>query len=438
MNWLFNSKLTGRTTNHLLATPADPKEAPLEVTHDYTKRINYPIMKQKVYPLLAALLLVPLALNAEDSTKTLLDTVPFTSGKEGYACYRCPTLAVSTQGTVLAFCEGRVNSHQDEDNMDVVLKRSTDGGRTWGPLQVLANDGKNPCKNQCPVVLPSGRILLVWLWNKWISSEKDRTTREVFVMHSDDDGVTWSKPRNITASVYQPGWRWYGTGPCHAIVKRSEPHKGRVVVAARHNAKDKHMFTHVIYSDDGGDTWKIGGIVPREKTSEATVVELSNGDLMLNCRNQNDEENHRVVSVSKDGGSTFTEAWLEKQLVEPRGCQASLLYHSRNPATSKGNILFSNPANAAVRSDGTLKLSEDDGRTWTKAFRYAKKPAPNFTGYSDIALMPDGSVGILHERGDLADANKKIERYDEVGFTVVPLAEIRTPLSPTPTKGSTK
>jgi sialidase-1 len=375
---------------------------------------------------------------AANSPMSGFDSVPFTGGKEGYACYRCPTLAVSTQGTVLAFCEGRVNSHQDEDDMDVVLKRSVDGGRTWGPLQVLANDGKNPCKNQCPVVLPSGRILLVWLWNKWISSENGRTTREVFVMHSDDDGVTWSKPRNITASVYQPGWRWYGTGPCHGIVKRSEPHKGRVVIAARHNAKDTHMFTHVIYSDDGGGTWKIGGSVPREKTSEATVVELSNGDLMLNCRNQNDGENHRVVSVSKDGGATFSETWLEKQLVEPRGCQASLLYHSPNPATGKGNILFSNPANATVRSDGMLKLSEDDGRTWTKAFRYAKKPAPNFTGYSDIAVMPDGSIGILHERGDLADANKKSERYDEVGFTVVPFAEIRTPLSPTPTKGSTK
>ena len=188
--------------------------------------------------LLNLVLLAPLAaLHAGESPKAQLDSVPFTGGKEGYACYRCPTLAVSAKGTVLAFCEGRVNSHRDEDDMDVVLKRSTDGGRTWGPLQVLANDGRNPCKNQCPVVLPSGRILLVWLWNKWIPSENDRTTREVFVMYSDDDGVTWSKPRNITASVYQPAWKWYGTGPCHAIVKRSEPHKGRIVVPARHNAK---------------------------------------------------------------------------------------------------------------------------------------------------------------------------------------------------------
>ncbi|MFN9507730.1 MAG: exo-alpha-sialidase [Planctomycetota bacterium] len=354
-----------------------------------------------------------------------LDSVAYVSGTEGYACYRCPTLAVSNAGTVLAFCEGRVHGHKDEDDMDVVLKRSTDGGRTWGPLQVLANDGKNPCKCQCPVVLPSGRILLVWLWNKWIPSEKDRTTREVYVMHSDDDGVTWSKARKITDSVYESDWQWYGTGPCHGIVMRSDPYKGRIVVPARHNTKKAHMVSHVIYSDDGGDTWQRGGSVPRQQTTECTVVELSNGDLMLNSRNQNDRENHRVVSISKDGGQTFTETWLESQLVEPRGCQASLLFHSLNTKTQKGNILFSNPANAEYRSDGTLKLSQDDGRTWTNSFRYAKQPAPNFTGYSDIALMPDQSIGILHERGSLEEASKKSDRYDEIGFTVVGFDQIK-------------
>lgn len=248
-------------------------------------------------------------------------------------------------------------------------------------------------------------------------------------MHSDDDGVTWSAPRKITSSVYEKNWRWYGTGPCHGIVKTRQPHRGRIIVPARHNTEKTHMVSHFIYSDDNGETWHLGGSVPREQTTEATVVELSNGDLMLNSRNQRGDEQHRVVSISKDGGASFAEVWLETQLVEPRGCQGSLLFHSLNAATGKGNILFSNPANAEFRSDGTLKLSEDDGRTWTKAFRYAKKPAPNFTGYSDIVAMPDGSIGILHERGDLADASEKKERYDEVAFLVVPFEALKTPLS---------
>ncbi len=381
-------------------------------------------------PLIGALLLTTVCTaGTAEPAPWPLDSTPYVAGEEGYACYRCPTLAVSAKGTVLAFCEGRVNSQKDEDDMDVVLKRSTDGGRTWGPLQVLANDGRNPCKNQCPVVLPSGRILLVWLWNKWIPTEKDRTTREVFVTQSDDDGVTWSKPRDITASACQPDWKWYGTGPCHAIVKRSEPHKGRIVVPARHNTKRTHMVSHVIYSDDNGETWQIGGSVPRPQTTECTVVELSNGDLMLNSRNQNGKEDCRVASISKDGGATFSEVWLEKALVEPHGCQASLLFHSLNPATGKATILFSNPANADSRSDGTLKLSEDDGRTWVKAFCYAPKPAPYFTGYSDIALLPSGDVAILYERGDLRASDSKKERYDEVGFAVVPFDKVTRPFA---------
>ena len=110
-----------------------------------------------------------------------------------------------------------------------------------------------------------------------------------------------------------------------------------------------------------------------------------------------------------DGGATFSQVWLETALIEPRGCQGSLLFHSLDSMTGKGNIVFSNPANATIRADGTLKLSEDDGRTWTKSLRYARKPAPNFTGYSDIAAMPDGSVGVLYERGDLEDASRKPE-----------------------------
>ena len=380
--------------------------------------------------LILSLLAATTCLHAAESRAETVESAPFVAGKDGYACYRCPTLAVSAKGPVLAFSEGRVNGHKDEDDMDVVLRRSVDGGRTWLPLQVLANDGRNPCKNQCPVVLPSGRILLVWLWNAWVATEKERTTREVHVMHSDDDGASWSPTRRITSQVYGKDWGWYGTGPCHAIVKRSPPNQGRIIVPARHNSAGVHMITHLIYSDDGGETWRIGGSVPRERTSEATVVELSNGDLMLNCRNQRGDEHHRVASVSKDGGLSFTETWLEKQLVEPRGCQASLLFHSPNPVTGKGNILFSNPANREFRSDGTLRLSEDDGRTWTKSYRYAKKPAPNFTGYSDLALMPDGSVAVLHERGDLTDASKKGDRYDEVAFLVVPFEALKATPSP--------
>ena len=348
------------------------------------------------------------------------ESVVFTGGKEGYACYRTPALAVSSEGTVLAFCGGRVNDHRDEGDIDIVLKRSTDGGQTWGPLQILANDGPNPCKNPAPVILPSGRVLLLYLWNKSIASEKDRTTREVYIIHSDDDGLTWSEPRNITASVYREGWRWYGLGPCHAIVKMRDPHRGRIVVPARHNTEDGPTRPHVIYSDDDGETWQIGGIVDRAKATESTIVELSNGALMINCRNQKNDETHRVVAVSSDGGESFGPARLEPAHPEPRGCQGSLAFHSLNAETGRGNIIFSNPANEKIRSDGTLQLSTDDGATWTGRYRYAPAPAPYFTGYSDIAVFADGSIGVLYERGEYEEGESKGERYDEMAFGRVP------------------
>ena len=112
-------------------------------------------------------------------------STPFVGGKEGYACYRAPAIIITNKGTVLAFCEGRVNNASDEGDIDIVLKRSIDGGKTWGRLIVLGNDGINRCKNACPVVLPTGRILVVWLWNKAIPSKKYRTTRDVYMTYSD-------------------------------------------------------------------------------------------------------------------------------------------------------------------------------------------------------------------------------------------------------------
>jgi sialidase-1 len=353
------------------------------------------------------------------------ETAPFVSATESYFCYRAPAIAVTQRGSILVFSEGRVHHQRDEGDIDLVLKRSTDGGRTWSKQVVLENDGANPCKNPAPVVLPNGRVLLLWLWNKSIASEKDRTTREVYVTFSDDDGVTWSKSRNISSSVYGKDWRWYGIGPGHGIVKTRGPH-GRIVIPARHNARTTRMISHIIYSGDNGESWKIGGSAPRQMTNESTVVELSNGELMLNSRNGNKGKNEcRAVSLSKDGGTTFDRFYVDPALLEPgNGCQGSLLNHSMNAETGKANILFSNPNHGEFRVNGTLKLSSDDGKTWTKSYRYSD-PFPKFSGYSDLAVIRNGSIAVVFEKGEHYD---KIQRYKEIGFRVIKLSEISTPI----------
>jgi len=361
-------------------------------------------------------------------------TPPFESGLNGYAAFRQPALVISGKGTVLAFCQGRLNGHQDEGDIDVVLRRSYDNGKTWEKMQIIADDGKNPCKVACPVVLDSGRILLLWAWNKSISSKKARNklphpARPVFLTYSDDDGKTWAKSRDISSMVYGKDWGWSGLGPCHGIVKRRDPHKGRIVVAARHNVKNsaKSGVSHVIYSDDEGKNWNIGGSALKS-SSESTVVELSNGELMLNSRNQRSKSPYRLVSLSRDGGKTFYKSYEEKAHIEPRGCQGSLLFHSINKETGMGNIIFSGPRHPEWRANGCLQLSEDDGKTWKKRRRYSGKPL-KFSGYSDIALINGNDIAVLFERGGIQVNEKgksiKGERYDRIGFKIIPFSALK-------------
>lgn len=321
----------------------------------------------------------------------------FTSGQDGYACMRVPSIVTSNKGTILAFCEGRRDSCSDEGDIDIILRRSTDGGRTWRPVQVLANDNRNPCKNPVPVVLPTGRILLLWLWNKWISNKDERTTRKVYITHSDDDGLTWHNSREITSQVYGPGWTWYGLGPCHGMVKTLSPAAGRIIVPARHGGgKGIKQRAHIIYSDDGGQTWAIGGISPQDATGEATAAELGDGGIMLNSRSR---VKRRIVSISRDGGMTFESSELSS-LIEPQnGCQASLITYAFHPSTSQATLLFSNPMDSQNRTNGRLRLSLNNGRTWNNGFLYSN-PSPAFSGYSDITVLPNRDVGILFESGD--------------------------------------
>lgn len=371
-----------------------------------------------------------LAVNTAEEREPL--QLIFRNGDEGYAVYRTPNLLMTKEGTLLAFTQGRVHSHHDEGVINVVLKRSFDEGKTWGPLQVVAEDGDNPCKTGGPVLLDDGRIMLVWLWNEYIGNDEDlRTTRMIYIQFSDDEGATWSERRDITPQVFMDHWGWYGIGPAKGLVKQHEPNKGRIIVPARHQntLPNQRTSSHIIYSDDQGETWHIGAIALRNRTTESTVVELSNGDLLMNSRNSVGGQNARVVSVSKDGGQTFESVEININLIEPDGCQGELLFHSHNHETNKHNILFSNPNHTSNRVHGSIKLSEDDGQTWTRRFVYSN-PAPAFSGYSSPAVLnEDGDIGVLFETGESHE--KPLRWYGKdggIGFRVVRFDEINEPL----------
>ncbi len=345
----------------------------------------------------------------------------FIGGQDGYDTYRIPAIVKSSKGTLLAFCEGRKNGRSDSGDIDLILRRSQDGGKTWSKIITVWDDGHNTCGNPSPVVdSQTGRIHLLMTWNKGEDNEQEIRenkgigTRRVFVTFSDDDGQSWAKPVDITASAKKPEWTWYATGPCHSIQIGS----GRIIVPCNHgnivNGRSTGTTSHLIFSDDHGKSWHIGAVAP--VGNESTVAELRNGEILLNMRKNKKGEwqayTGRLGIKSSDGGESFGEPFVMEDLVEPI-CNASMInYAPGGRKTSK--ILFSNPADSARRINLTLKLSKNGGRTWRKVFTLTEGPA----AYSDLCVMPDGSVIVLYESG-------KESPYENISVSRIPARVIR-------------
>ncbi|HEX8914526.1 MAG TPA: sialidase family protein [Humisphaera sp.] len=337
-------------------------------------------------------------------------TAPFIGGEGGYAVYRIPSLVVTRAGTLLAFAEGRLNKSDHAEN-DVVLRRSGDGGRTWGPVQVVAEDGRNCLNNPTAVVLRgSGRILL--MYQRYPLGKHERQVKPgvagddtclCFVAASEDDGRTWSKPADVTPQVKRPTVATsLASGPGVGIELARGKHAGRILFPMNQGPLSDCQV-YAAYSDDGGRTWRYGDLAPAGaagRGNEVQVVELSDGRVMLNSRGSAGKR-FRKVAVSGDGGQTWSPLRDDEALPESQ-CQASILRYdapaaagTTRPAGNGGNgtILFVNPAVTQGRSRGTVRLSEDDGATWTAS----RELVPGAFAYSCLAVLPDASVACLYE-----------------------------------------
>lgn len=323
----------------------------------------------------------------------------FKSGEEGYKCYRIPAIVTTNKGTLLAFAEARKNSCGDAGDIDLVVKRSSDGGKTWSPMNIIWDDAENTCGNPSPVVdKKTGNIILLSTWNLGSDHEKQiiagtsQDTRRIFTLTSDNEGETWSEAREITADVKLPSWTWYATGPCNGIQVESGKYKGRIVIPCDHIEKEsKKYYSHSIYTDDGGQTWKLGGTTPADMVNECTVAELPKGKLMLNMRNYN-EIRVRRFAVSKDGGMTWSALEGDNTLIEPI-CQASLIAFKHG---KKRALAFSNPASQKSRTNMTVRISYDQGKTWK--LTNAIHPGP--AAYSNMVQLPNGNLACLYEAGE--------------------------------------
>jgi sialidase-1 len=361
-------------------------------------------------------------------------TVVFKSGTEGHKIYRIPAIVKLPNGNILAFCEGRVNGGSDFGDINIVMKQSTDYGKTWSALKTLVDYNNLQAGNPAPVVdltdplYPQGRIFLFYNTGNNYESElrKGNGIREVLYISSVDNGQTWSDPVNITLQVHRPkqqtvnpaynfseDWRSYANTPGHAMQFTQGKYKGRIYVAANHSFgtplphyADGRAFGY--YTDDHGKTFHLSNDISLKGGNEATAAELSDGKLMLNVRNQYGDVKSRIVAIANNGGINWDTVYFDKNLPDPV-CEGSIL--TVGFKKGKAVLAFCNAADTTQRNNLTLRISYDEGKTWTKNYvidrSEEKDQRKDYTAYSDIVLLKKNKIGILYERAG----------YSEIVFT---------------------
>lgn len=329
-----------------------------------------------------------------------VESVPFRSGQGGYHTYRIPAIARSTNGTLLAYCEGRKNSGSDSGDIDIVLRRSTNNGLTWLALSLVQEEGGNAAitiGNPAPVVdETTGYIHLLFC----------RNNSRVFHTVSTNDGITWSARTEITATVKLSSWGWYATGPGHGIQLQRGAQAGRLVVASDHNTTNGVNGAQVVYSDNHGATWQLGaingssgGVNPNETLCVELVTNAPSGGsrIYFNSRESGSASGTRGEAWSTNGGASFVGPHTNRTAFVCPVVQGGLL---RLRATDEGSlsnrILFTCPNDASTRVMMSVWSSTNEAMSWSAPKLVFAGPS----AYSDLARTSAGEVALLYEKGD--------------------------------------
>ena len=315
-----------------------------------------------------------------------------------YDTFRIPATCRSKSGTILAFAEGR-KSVDDQASNVLVLRRKLRRSAGWEPLQVVVRDEPNSLNNPCVLSAKSGRIWL--MYQRYPKGFNERTAAPgydpgksclSFITHSDDDGKSWSRPDDISLAVKTATNRSDASGPGCGIELTSRSFKGRMVFPFNAGAAG-HYDVFCVYSDDGGTTWKRGKDAPKvsgTQPNETQIVELKDGSILMNCRNQA-AGRFRLQCHSIDGGVTWDTATPRLDLVDPV-CQGSLIgLNDRS-----GTLLFSNPNDPKTRVNGTIRISKNGGLDWSTGTCIV----PSSFAYSVMCPLGKGRFGILFEAVD--------------------------------------
>ncbi|MFL0086197.1 exo-alpha-sialidase [Tenacibaculum maritimum] len=320
-------------------------------------------------------------------------------GDNGAARYRIPAITTALDGTLIAAIDKRYafGDLNDNTNIDIVIKRSTDGGKTWSDEITVADfgvvNGVHEGASDPAIITDrnTGDIIILYLGYNGIFGSSPSNRSRVFMSRSSDNGLTWSTPSDISDDVYPTGWymSWVASGSF------SQTRSGRLiaVVTSRQNSS-RTLSNHLIYSDDGGYNWSIEKATPYSRDGdESKVVELANGDLLMNMRRSG---GYRYISKSTDGGTTWSPQTQETQLPDPRNNADLIRYTSVNEGFNKNRLLFSNArTNNSPRKNVNVYLSIDEGVTWPS--NYQKQIYAGNADYTTMTILENGDIGMLYE-----------------------------------------
>jgi sialidase-1 len=335
----------------------------------------------------------------------------FVSGAEGYHTFRIPSVARTADGTLHAFAEGRLTNRSDPGgtHIDLVYKRSTDGGKKWSALVVLDRHPATDLDNlETDRTAAANAVALVdrandrlWLFDTRLV-DRNLGSFEAWALYSDDSGLTWSPPKRIRVPQYEiPGSSDIYPNLGSGIQMKS----GRLVVPATRRTPGKTR-SFALYSDDHGAQWHAGEVV-EAAVNEAQIVELSNGQLLMSVRPNSGDR--RVVALSSDGG----EHWTKPTPLFPstRVAEAIERYtlEGENDAL-RNRLLHTIPEGGPLgaRSNLHVRISYDEGCS----FSNSRQIYAGYAAYSDLVHIDSDEVGILWERGD-------VRGYEFITFTCV-------------------
>lgn len=350
----------------------------------------------------------------------------------GEGCYRIPAIIRTKANTLLAFAEDRIDSCADDGHIDLVMRRSTDNGRSWSSIRMVLQgtdaDPNAPATRGNPVPIldrDTGRIVLLSTFNPGTTARP----RTPYVQYSDDDGLTWSTARSLLGVIDDPTWGWYATGPSHGIQLTRGAHAGRLVAGVNFSDGSGRNGAALVYSDDSGVTWHRGATDIRPTTNivpqELSLFERTNGGIYALARDQNGTNaGNRAYAVSNDGGATFAAPFASiSGLVTPVVQGSTLRLRATDEGDRYNRVLFASPADPTLRKRMTIWSSYDEGGSWTTTT--PKQITADRSGYSDLAELATGEIGLLYEAGEEAG-----DARDEIRFTRLTETDLGLPDGP--------